>query len=373
MKGNQLKCLILACVLAVMSVLSGCGFKDIDKRFFVVSIGVDRSDKPPAKYKVELKLAIPSSEEKFGSNLFIIVTEEAETITEAVRIMKSKVDKELDFGHAKAIVFGEKFIKDKHALSEVLDWFVRRRDIQMISWVGMGRPDAMSILMLNPQSERLPSNMIFLSFGQTGTHTSYIVSEYLFDMRRRLKERGLDPILPIIEKRSKDQIQINKVALFSKEEFVMELDSEETKILNTFYQNIGKSDVKVYDGEHTFIVSVDDIQSNIRVIRSAGGRELPRVEVAVKMNGIIEEAKHSISLSKLKSYERLTEKEIADRAQKLFNRMQKAGIDLLGIGLKYRSTHMTDQADWEQWQSQYRDIPITVQAKVKLQGTGVIE
>lgn len=89
--------------------LSGCGFKDIDKRIFVVSVGVDPAQNSEKKFLISLKLAVPNVQEV--SNEFVIISQEGDAIAEAVRIMKANVDKELDFSHAKLIVYNEKILK----------------------------------------------------------------------------------------------------------------------------------------------------------------------------------------------------------------------------------------------------------------------
>jgi spore germination protein KC len=92
--------------------LSACGFKDIEKRFFVVSIGVDTAKDHTKKYLVSLKFAVPGPS-KDSPNEYQIVSQEANSISEAVRIIKTKVDKEIDFSHAKVIVFSESIVKRK--------------------------------------------------------------------------------------------------------------------------------------------------------------------------------------------------------------------------------------------------------------------
>ncbi|PLS18695.1 hypothetical protein CVD28_06105 [Bacillus sp. M6-12] len=46
--------LILCVVLGLAGMLAGCAFKDIDKRFFVVSMGVDKSNNPKKPFHVSL-------------------------------------------------------------------------------------------------------------------------------------------------------------------------------------------------------------------------------------------------------------------------------------------------------------------------------
>lgn len=100
---------VLFILILLTPSLSGCGFKDIDKRIFVVSVGVDPAKNSDKKFLISLKLAVPNVQEV--SNEFVIISEEGDTIAEAVRIMKAEVDKELDFSHAKLIVYNEKILK----------------------------------------------------------------------------------------------------------------------------------------------------------------------------------------------------------------------------------------------------------------------
>ena len=54
-------------VILICAFLGGCGFKDIDKRFFVVAMGIDWTGKEDKPYLVTLRLAIPAS--KLGEGL----------------------------------------------------------------------------------------------------------------------------------------------------------------------------------------------------------------------------------------------------------------------------------------------------------------
>lgn len=137
---------------------------------------------------------ITHTDPKMGESESVILTEEAKTIAEAIRIIKAKIDKELDFGHAKLIVIGEGFAKD--GISGMLDWFSRRRDLQQVAYVGLGKPDAISILENKPKVEQIPGNYLFISFGDTGTETPLITTTYFYHFRSAILEKGLDAVLP---------------------------------------------------------------------------------------------------------------------------------------------------------------------------------
>jgi spore germination protein KC len=361
----------LSAVLPLIFLMSlcGCGFKDIDKRFFVVAMAVDPSENADKLYHVTLKLAIPSPSEKFGSNEFTLVSEDTGTIAEAVRLIKSKVDKELDFGHLKVILLGQALVQ-KGNVGELMDWFIRRRDIQFIAWVAVGAPTGQKILELKPKTERLPANMLIMSFGQVGTETAYIVSEYMFDFRRRLTERGLDPILPIVEPRGNQQVEINRVAVLNKEKQMTVLNPLETKIFNSLYQGIGKYDIRVEQDSQPFIISADNVKGTF-TIQSKDGR--PHIRVIMTVHGVIEESAIPLNRLELSKYEQLAEAQIQQRVGQLLKRLQEADLDPVGFGLRYRAQHTGNPDDvWKNWKQLYPQAEFEVQAKVTLFSTGTL-
>lgn len=206
----------IALASLIIGMLGGCGFKDIDKRFFVVAIGIDASENEKKPYRITLQLAIPSPSIEPGASKTQIETIDAPSIAEGVRMLKAYVDKELDFGHCKIYIVGEKVVKTNY--QDTLQWMMRRRDIQNIANIAIGRPDAASILKVIPISERYPGNTLFLSFGADGTESSYTYVETLSDLSRRATEQGLDPLMPIIMKNKESSFIINQTALLDKKE-----------------------------------------------------------------------------------------------------------------------------------------------------------
>lgn len=219
--------LLLCMVLAIT--MTGCNFKDIDRRIFVVAIGVD-SGQVEGKFKVSLKLAIPQGDVTKIDEKMQILTEESDSISEALRRMKSKVEKELDYVHCKSVILGEGLAA--RDIRHVTDWAVRRRDIQLILNFAVGRPDALAVLMVKPPSERIPSNSLILAMSGQGTESPFISSVYSYQLMRNIYEVGIDPILPIIEAQKKDQFLINKIALFDKNKIQLVLTPDETRLFN---------------------------------------------------------------------------------------------------------------------------------------------
>ncbi|MED4205158.1 Ger(x)C family spore germination protein [Neobacillus mesonae] len=356
-------CLVLMAVFLV----GGCGFKDIDKRLFVVSIGVDLSKNSSKKYLVSLKFAIPSAS-KDQPNEFSIASEEADSMSEAVRILKTKVDKEIDFSHAKVIVLSEEVVKTT-GNAGIYYWFPRRRDIQGIAWVAIGKPSALEVLKVKPKSEQLPSNALFMALGKDGSETPYIIPSLLFDFKYRLIERGIDPILPIIEAQ-KGIFEINSVGLFNKSKMILHLAPEETKMLNYLKSKEEKSAIKITKGKTKVVIDTDKVKAKYKIIRPKGKEPYISVEISVK--GKLEETNRHVSNSQLWEFEKAAEKSMKKETKQLLEKIQAANVDPLGFGLRYRARSFNND-DWEQWKKIYPNITFKVDTKVQITDTGLIE
>ncbi|MDM5327324.1 Ger(x)C family spore germination protein [Neobacillus sp. CF12] len=357
---------VLFILILLTPSLSGCGFKDIDKRIFVVSVGVDPAKNSDKKFLISLKLAVPNVQEV--SNEFVIISEEGDTIAEAVRIMKAEVDKELDFSHAKLIVYNEKILKpeiDKN----LYYWFIRRRDFQEMSWVTIGKPSALEVLKLKPKTERLPSNSLFLILGKDGSESTYVISEFLFDFKKRFSEKGMDPFLPIIEVK-KDLFEVDKVGLLDKKGLKIKFTPKETMILNFFLNEEPKTALKIVNGEQSFVIDIQGVKTNYKIMTD--NQKQPYIKVDIDLQGRIEEALFDVNNKDLRKYEKMANTYTKKQVYDVLVKLQKSKVDPIGFGLRYRSRHF-EKDDWETWMRLYPEIKFKVNANVQIKDTGLIE
>lgn len=365
-----MKQLITFLIISLTFSLVGCGFKDIDKRFFVVSIGVDKATNSEKKYSVLLKLAIPDAEPKMGAEKFLVMSEESDSISEAVRIIKSRVDKELDFGHAKIIAFGEDVANEN--IENIMDWFTRRRDIQNIAWVMIARPTAKEILKLKPKAERIPANSFILAFGEEGTETPYITSTYLFKFMRDMTELGVNAVLPIVELgKEEDMFDINKLAVIKDGKTALTLNKDETKTFNALYREHKKMSIYVEEEGEKFMVNVNSIKRDYKI--NADNNNQPYVHYDIDIVGTIEEALTSVKVNDIEKYGELAAKASKKRVEELLRKFQKEGVDPLGLGLRYRATHLgEEEVKQKKWQELYPQIEFRVNVNTKVDGVGII-
>lgn len=366
------KILFLVMVMLCSVILSaGCGFKDIDKRIFIVAIGLDYTKNDTKPYRVILKLAIPSGTAKDSTGpRYTYLTKESATLAEAVRILKTHIDKELDFGQAKMIVLGENLLH--RDMEKDIDFFLRRRDIQFISWMAIGRPTAEKVLKTEPSSEMAGSNALFNIFSGIGTESGYIITTYLFDFRRRLLEPGMDAIVPIIEtNKKKTKFIINKAVVFKNHKEKVELTADQTKDYNTLSGNAEKVDVKVKKKGLDFALSVDTVKVKYKILTPAN--KAPVLKMDIKMEGIVEESKDRLPPSNMDTYSKYASELSKKRLTAFLKMLQKNQVDPLGFGLRYQATHLHTRDTYAEWKQIYPHLKFDVSVKTTVKSVGTVE
>ncbi|OBZ12383.1 MULTISPECIES: Ger(x)C family spore germination protein [Bacillales] len=354
--------------IAVFGLLiSGCGFKDIDKRFFVVALGIDLSENEKKPYRLTLQLAVPSPKIEPGASKTQIETIDTQSVAEGVRMMKAYVDKELDFGHCKVFLIGEKLARQDY--QNLLEWMTRRRDIQSVADIAIGKPDAESLLKVKPVSERYPGNTLFLSFGSDGTESSYTYVESLSDFSRRASEQGLDPLMPVIAKDKRESYVINRTALLNKKRVKLMLTPAESQLYNQLASDFTKSSMHGMFQGMDLVVALTEIHSKYRIGKHDGEET---VMMDIKMKVVFEEAPKGIYNDQWRPIEKKLSEEYAKSCVALLRKIQKAGVDPVGFGLRYRATHPGKDA-WKQWQKIYPTIKFVVHANIIIEGTGLIK
>lgn len=356
---------VLFLFLALLA-LGGCGFKDIDKRFFVVGTGIDWSGNESKPYRITLQLAIPSPKIEPGASKVQYETIDAPTIAEGVRMLKAYVDKELDFGHCKMMIIGEELAK--RDISHSIDWMLRRRDIQSVATVAVGRPSAETILQVQPASERYPGNALLLSFGADGTESSYNYVESLSGLSRRLTEKGMDPALAIITDDGKESYIINQVALFDKNKIKLILSPTETQLFNQLSDHFMKASMHGMFKGTPMVIAITQLDSRFRINQKT---EPLLVSMKVRMNVVFEEAPNGLFDSQWESIEDALSADYEKTAIQLLKKIQRQGVDPFGFGLRYRAIH-PGQDSWKIWNQLYPDAKFSVDARVKIEGTGLI-
>lgn len=348
--------------------MTGCGFKDIDKRYFVVGMGIDKSDNEEKPYRITIKLGVPSIQIDAGKSKTQVETIDTASIAEGLRLLKAHVDKEIDFGHCKVILLGEALAHDN--IVEAVSWMSRRRDIQNIAAIGIGSPTAEDVIKVQPDVERFPGNALNLFFSEDATESSYTFIEVLSDLSRRLYEKGLDPFLPIVKMQHEDNTYIiNRVALLDKEKVVMVLEPEETQLLSQLSPRISHTRQFGSYRSKPYVAFINDLKIKYKINKTDNAL---KVDVKIKQAVTFEEMPLNSYFEHPKETIDQLEKAYSEAATKLLKKIQEAGVDPYGFGLRYRAMYHLPNFDQE-WPQLYKTMEFNVQTKVEVRGTGLLK
>ncbi|MBB4825545.1 spore germination protein KC [Sporosarcina luteola] len=370
-KVGRMKQWILVLLLLSSTLLSACAFKDIDRRLFVSVIGIDPAEKMEEGFKVTLKIAIPFGAIKEASRpTFAYLSEEGETIGEAIRMLETHVDKVLELGHMKTIVVNEELLKGD--LQEFMNYFVRRGDLQMIAYVTAARPSAETILRVEPKTEAPASISFYNFFGGTGTESPFIVTTYLFEFRRDYLGEGIDPVLPIMEtNEDQSELIVNKSIVIGQKGKTLELDPLLTKQYNSLVHNASGFSYKVNKDGLQLLLNIDHIKMKFK-IHSDNGKP-SKVIMTINKVGVIGESNKLLSPKKLPYYDQLAEQTLSAKVRELLHKLQEEQLDPFGFGLRYRTTKLHTSNPYKIWKEAYPEIDFDVVMKINLKSTGVTE
>jgi len=357
----------IQCVL----LLAGCGFKDIDNRLFVIGIGVDPSEKIEGHYKITLKLSIPVAsikEEKKPTYQYLV--HEGENIEEAIRILETHTDRVLEFGHTKIIMVNEALLENN--VKDVMDYFVRRGDMQLIAWVGVAKNSAEEVLRAEPKAEEAVSTSLTRYFDRTGTESPYIVSAFLFEFRRNSYSLGIDPVLPVVETNDDgSQLIVNKSIIVQEGRPPFEMSSRFTREYNSLAHNLEGYSYKIEHEENNIVVNIGKIKVKYKVITD--NKKPTAIEMKIDMTGEIIESDKDLSLNNLAKYNKLAEDEVKKHILEFLTTVQKENLDPIGFGLQYRTMYLNNKDTMTIWNEAYQELPFDLKVKVNLKSTGTIE
>ncbi|WP_042202426.1 Ger(x)C family spore germination protein [Paenibacillus camerounensis] len=361
--------LLLYIGVVLLCLTTGCEYKDIDRRIFVVAIGIDSGE--AEDFKVSLKLAIPQGEVTKIDEKMQIITEESNSISEALRLMKSRVEKELDYVHCKSLIIGEGLAG--RDIRHVLDWAVRRRDIQLILNFAVGRPEALDVLKVKPPSERIPSNSLIMAMSGQGTESPFIASVYSYQLMRDVYEQGKDPILPVIEAEGETQFRIDKIALLDKQKVQLVLNPEESRLFNLLTRPDLRTNFPARVDDSEFQYYTESSKSAYKIISSEPGA--PVVRYKIKINGIVEEnsTQELITHNLLEQISDAGEEALEQSVEALLEKIKKKRLDPFGWGLRYGTRHWNNETEAEEWAALFPVLKLEVAADVRIKYSGLIK
>ncbi|WP_281280935.1 Ger(x)C family spore germination protein [Robertmurraya kyonggiensis] len=343
-KGKLKNLFTLSSFLLVLTLLNGCSFMDIDKRSFVTAIGIDESDNLEKKYKITLKISLSKGDPATTGAEFTLLSFDANSISEALKNMQSMTDKELFYGHTKTILIGENVATKE--IRPIIDYFVRKADIQRTAYLGVAVPNALQVLEFKPKVEQVAGSYLFSMFEENSNESPYAKALTLFDAYRRETESGINLAMPIIEVQHK-KIQVNTIALFSKKGLESKLNAKESELFKLLTVGIKNGSTIINTNDGTYTIKILKGKTNCKIINADNNTKTAFFHIKLQTS-VEEKVDNHLDLTyeKVQKIQDETEKKIKKDVHLLLDTIQKSKLDPMGLGLKLRASSLL-----------HRDIP----------------
>jgi spore germination protein len=178
----------------------------------------------------------------------------------------------------------------------------------------------------------------------------------------------MDPVIPLI-RRNGDHLELRGLALFNHDKYVMKIRGNDVFIFKMLYENFNQG---VYDFEYEpdKHVAIRNVHTTVRYRVRNGNSRSPDIYAHVKMIGQVRQAyPGSISKHSADVTERKLERHMQQKAEDLFTRLQKKGVDPLRIGDTVRS--FTYHFDGKSWHERYAHATFHCKVSVNITQTGI--
>lgn len=364
---------ILAILLVIINsfVLYGCDYKDIDRRAFVVAIGIDCTE-DEGEIEVSMKISKAMAAKKDApqdTKNFIIYKIRTNSIGEAFRQLRIITSSDPDYSHMKLIVLSKKYAEEND-ISSVINFFTRRRDLQLMSLVAVSNSKTEEVLSFAPPFEKFAGNATFMKFGQ-GVRSPYTVETELYKMYKSIYTEGNTPYCGVLEM-EEDKLKLEETALFKDGKLKLVLNKDETKLLNILTEKIKNPylTVRPIDEENRSIgIGLMKGKSKINIETNKDGEIICKIKV--KAEAVVEEvfiSSNNEEEVKLKSEEILTK-----NIESLLIKLKQEKLDPLQIQNKYWAKTNDYELKKSWLEEDYSRVKFEVKSDIEVVNTGTLK
>lgn len=396
--------LATACLLMLLTV-GGCwSRREVEDLAIVMIIGVDKVKiKGMEQFRWTFRVVRPGQLAKGGESggggggggtlpVSWLASSLGDTPFEADRNFASRSPRRTFMAHSQVIIIGEQLAKE--GLHEVLDIFLRHKDIRLRNWVVVTKGEAIELMTAEPELETLLSEEMSQLISISGPRLSEGTALDLKDFALVLLSPGIDPVTAWMElltppetrtmaeggmeaKPVPKTVRYHGGAVFRKDKLVGFLGDHH--IMGYLYiKGQAKGGVIPYrlpgEKEKSFAYSIVRSSSEIKPVIKEGKISF---EIKIDSEGDLAESLETKGIAKQEIIQEMEQslqsviKLYAESA--LYQAQKKYQADIFGFGA---TLHRKEPKIWKQveqdWYSIYPDIPIKVTVKAKIRRTGMI-
>ncbi|MBY0011321.1 Ger(x)C family spore germination protein [Paenibacillus typhae] len=367
-----MKLLRMGLALLLMFGLTGCWSKvELDKLTFIFGMYVDAGAEPGT---VELSISTPLPNRLASGTLpgtaqgknYSTVTKTAHSITDAIILIQKDLSRRLEISHIKAIVIGKEYAAN--GIHELLEWCKRQPEIPMGAYIMAAPGKAKETAGLSAIFEQLPDQVLRnfselnLTYATTirdcllaeSNNMGYAMNFLSFGEKPEEKDQG-EPV---------KWAGVQGVMLFNGMKMAGTLNSDESRALSWAAGDLsGHLTLPMYTviwneqeskGKASALFYSDTVSRKVRMTEDGPVfhiRLKGKASITLFDDNNTDEAVDHSSLVRRKLEERIT-----SEVRKAIEHAQKAGADVLQLGMLLEWNH---PREWkklkERWSDYYAD------------------
>jgi spore germination protein KC len=370
---------IVCIFIHIAIIMTGCwDMRDIDKRLFVGSVGIDSSD-IPEKHTITFSLPvarmIAGSQEGAGGGggevkPVMLESTVASSVTEGATNLALRLNRELFFEHMRIVIIGEDAAKQ--GLNDIIDPFFRQTEFNRRSRIAIAEGEAKKTLEINPWPERLKAEYletIFLNQNLSGKFYSIDLGRFMHNIHATKGNSLVSKISP-----NKEEVSIGGAAVIKNLRLVGWLSEEEIQGINLFLGELkgGSIEVNDSDGLGKVIFSISRANRKIKLVSSD---PIPEFHLKVEVTGNVTETEERVKLDlkDLKVIEDLVSGEIKSNIIKGARKLQKDyKVDLLNLcDYMYKYHPKLWKSYQKRWEEIFPNVKLTVDVNTVVTDIGV--
>lgn len=403
-RRSRLVPLLLAALL-----LQGCWDRtELEERAFVMAVAIDRGQEQ--RYAVTVNIALPAQLAGEGGGGgegpgFLLTTVEAPTLTAALGLIDSYVDRQVSLLHAKAVFLGEEVARESGL--ESMDELVRFREARRTIFYAVTRGRAEEFLrQAEPIMEKSPHRFIeqmTYNYRQTGmVPASSQVQTFVTDVSTgyrdpmvyyaairggaappqggedqagRPEPRPATTVAGELPRRGGPNMEFLGAAAFRHDKMAGVLSGDEVRLV-----------LMIQDEFQSGVFTLPDVAEpekhiSVRLSRSrpygvqtdlSGDQPRFRGQIALEAELLAVQSGQNYSEPELQNrLERAFEEQLEREIRRLVRKTQEWGADIMGFG-EHVAGHFPTVAAWEayRWPERYPQADITVDVAVSMRRFG---
>lgn len=370
--------LCLALLLSIF-IVSGCWSKfELTERAFVMGVALDQGENG----EIELLTQIyrPTSTQTLSSvsssASSINIKTKDDSVMEAIRDIPIHLGRKAQWSHLRVIIVGEKLARSSN-IGHLLDLFYRAHEPRGSVTIMISKGTAGKLFEKKPLIEQTTAQQ-FLRAKESSYITSAKTVDYnLLDLMLQLRSANGDAIVPFVyeDKKSKDIFSAAGLALLKDGKMKAVLPSSEVEgllMLRNFYQS-GVIEIKC-PGKNGDYETAEVLSLNAKTKPQIKGDQ-----ISVNSTIVSDIAIGELKCSNIKSTEdeeefiKKIEVKLSEQIKSTFQFLQSNKLDVIGIA---DTIYRSDPRKWERlkenWDTQFSELPFTIQIKLRLITTGTI-